>query len=158
MIVVSDTSAITNLFQVQRLDLLRHLYGEVIIPPGVREELYRIEGQREGLGPLGWLITRKPTDERLVTNLNRELDYGESQAIALAVELRADYLIIDEYKGRQRAEEMGVRIVGLLGILIAAKKHGHVQFVSPILKRARANGFRLSDRLVQLVLARLGEV
>ena len=157
MIVVSDTSTITNLYQVDRLDLLRSLYGMIIIPPAVRRELYRIEGQEEVIEKLGWIQTEYPKNQSLITELLEELDLGESEAIALAIELKADYLIIDEYKGRAIADKKGVKIVGLLGVLIAAKRIGHLQAVKPLIDKIQINGFRLNRSLIDKVLNALGE-
>ena len=157
MIVVSDTSTITNLYQVDRLDLLRSLYGTIIIPPAVRRELYRIEGQEEGIEKLGWIQTEYPKNQSLITELLEELDLGESEAIALAIEMKADYLIIDEYKGRAIADKKGVKIVGLLGVLIAAKRNGHLQAVKPLIEKIQINGFRLNRSLIDKVLNALGE-
>ena len=157
MIVVSDTSTITNLYQVDRLDLLRSLYGTIIIPPAVRRELYRIEGQEKGIEKSGWIQTEYPKNQSLITELLEELDLGESEAIALAIEMKADYLIIDEYKGRAIADKKGVKIVGLLGVLIAAKRIGHLQAVKPLIEKIQINGFRLNRSLIDKVLNALGE-
>ena len=86
-----------------------------------------------------------------------ELDLGESEAIVLAIELKADYLIIDEYKGRAIADKKGVKIVGLLGVLIAAKRIGHLQAVKPLIEKIQINGFRLNRSLIDKVLNALGE-
>ena len=157
MIVLSDTSTITNLYQVDRLDLLRSLYGTIIIPPAVRRELYRIEGQQAEIDKLGWIQTEYPKNQSLITELLEDLDLGESEAIALAIELKADYLIIDEYKGRAIADKKGVKIVGLLGVLIAAKRNGHLQAVKPLIENIQSNGFRLNRSLIDKVLTALRE-
>ncbi|PPK88368.1 hypothetical protein CLV84_1335 [Neolewinella xylanilytica] len=157
MIVVSDTSTITNLHQIDRLDVLRSLYGTIIIPPAVRRELYRIEGQQGAIEQSDWIRTEYPKDQTLITELLEELDLGESEAIALAIELNADYLVIDEYKGRAIAEKKGVKIVGLLGVLIAAKRNGHLEAIKPLIERIQHNGFRLNSSLILKVLTALGE-
>ncbi|MBB4080800.1 hypothetical protein GGR28_003435 [Lewinella aquimaris] len=157
MIVVSDTSTITNLYQVHRLDLLKSLYGTIIIPPGVRRELYRIQGQEEAIEKLEWIKTEYPKNQNLIAELLNELDLGESEAIALAVELQAEYLIIDEYKGRAIAERKGVKIVGLLGVLIASKVNGHIEAIKPLVEKIQSNGFRLNSSLIDKVLTALGE-
>ena len=157
MIVVSDTSTITNLHFAQELRLLHLVYGEVVVPPAVMLELDAIEGQREEIEKLKWLSIRDPVDDGLVNHLRGELDFGESQAIALAVEIKADYLIIDEQRGRRIAEAYGLRIVGLLGVLVAAKQGGHIQAARPIVEKVRANGFRLNAKLVEEILNKIGE-
>ncbi|PPK86732.1 hypothetical protein CLV84_3668 [Neolewinella xylanilytica] len=157
MIIVSDTSTITNLLQINRLDILKSLYGNIVIPPGVRRELYRIEGQKTIIDKLDWISTEYPHDQQLIAELLEDLDLGESEAIALAIELDAEYLIIDEYKGRAIAEKKGVKIVGLLGILIAAKTCGHIESIKSLLETIMSNGFRLNSSLVDKVLTALGE-
>ncbi len=157
MIIVSDTSTITNLLQISRLDILKSLYGNIVIPPRVRRELYRIEGQKTAIEKLDWIITEYPHDQQLIAELLEDLELGESEAIALAVELDAEYLIIDEYKGRAIAEKRGIKIVGLLGILIAAKTGGHIESLRPLIEKIRSNGFRLNSSLVDKVLNALGE-
>ncbi|WP_367391861.1 DUF3368 domain-containing protein [Lewinella sp. LCG006] len=82
---------------------------------------------------------------------------GESESIALAIEKNAKYLIIDEYKGRLIAEQYGVKIVGVLGILIQAKQKGVITSVKEEIEKLRSIGFRLNQRLVDNVLQRLGE-
>ncbi len=157
MIVVSDTSTITNLHFAKQLELLYLVYGKVVVPPAVLLELDAIEGQREEIEGLNWLTVRDPVDVGLINQLRGELDFGESQAIALAIEIDADYLIIDEQQGRSVAEGYGLRIVGLLGVLVAAKKGGYIHAVRPIVEKVRANGFRLNAKLVEEVMNELGE-
>lgn len=84
-----------------------------------------------------------------------ELDPGESESIALALENEADYLIIDEYKGRMIAESLGLPIVGILGVLIQAKKYGIIADLKEEIEKLRSVGFRLNQNLVNSVLAKI---
>ena len=86
-----------------------------------------------------------------------ELDLGEAESIALAIEVSAQYLLIDEYKGRQIADSYGVSIVGIIGVLIQAKQEGIIPLVSPTIEKLTQIGFRLNKQLIASVLARLGE-
>ncbi|RIV25584.1 DUF3368 domain-containing protein [Fibrisoma montanum] len=131
MIVVSDTTIISNLYQVDLLPLLTSLYGEVIIPQAVADELHR-------LGPnlvhaFGWLTVRQVSTTEQLTQLLRELDIGESEALVLAQELQADWLLIDERKGRYYAELLHLAYIGTLGVLLEAKKAGLIPAVRPVL-------------------------
>lgn len=157
MIVVSDTSAISNLFQIDLLDLLQQLYGGVIITPAVQRELYAIPSQRKIAEAFSWIDVINPSNQQLVAELLVKLDLGEAESIALALEKRADYLIIDEFLGRRIADEYGIKIVGVLGILIQAKQKGLVKNVKPYIEKLRDNGFRLNPGLVDKVLRQLGE-
>lgn len=157
MIVISDTSAITNLYQVGYLEILKDLYGEITVTPGVRRELYKVEEQQDFLESTNWIKTAYPKNDRLINELLESLDLGESESIALAIELDADYLIIDEFKGREIADKSGIKIVGLLGVLILAKKEGVLDQVKPVIDKLLKVGFRLNSRLVSKVLVALGE-
>lgn len=157
MIIVSDTSAISNLYQIGLLDLLHELYGDITITPAVKRELYRIPRQAENLDKVDWLIVKYPSDQRLVSELLELLDLGEAESIALAIELNAEYLIIDEYKGREIATNYNLKIIGIRGILISAKKSGLLEVIGPKIKQLREIGFRLSLGLVNTVLEKLGE-
>ena len=157
MTVVSDTSTITNLLQVGQLGLLRKLYGQVIIPTAVMVELEAIEGQAEILRQANWIVARTASNRVLVNQLLQDLDVGESEAIALALEMKADYLVIDEQQGRKIALDYGLPIVGLLGVLAAAKDAGHIQTVKPVITAVVENGFHLHKKLVKAVLRRLNE-
>lgn len=158
MIVISDTSSITNITAINQLDLLQKLYQRIIIPEAVYRELTSVEkpvpGTKE-VQTLDWIETRQVVDTALVEQLSEEkrLDIGESEAIALAVELKAELLLIDERKGRQEAINQGLKITGLLGILIEAKLKELIPDVKPLLDDLIiiAN-FRVSEPLYQQIL------
>ena len=112
MIVISDTSAITNLAAIQHLQLLSQLYNQVIIPEAVYRELADIDPPVPGtleVQSASWLEVRQVVNSEVVEHLQSEvsLDPGESEAIALALELNADLLLIDERRGRAEADRLG---------------------------------------------------
>lgn len=156
MIVVSNTSPIINLAAIGRLNLLQQLYGKVVIPQSVYDEIVVSGSGQAGsfeVSNLDWLETRSAADVALVALLQVELDSGEADAIALAVELKADLILMDERKGRKIAGRVGLRCVGLLGVLIEAKRTGLVSIVRPIVDDliGRA-GFWIGPDLYQRVL------
>lgn len=163
MIVVSDTSPLSGLAIAGYLSLLPQLYGRVIIPVAVADELKR-GGQDEPritevLAP-DWIEVRQPQDLALVEALQVEhnLDRGESEAIALALELKADELLIDERLGRREASRLGLSITGLLGILLVAKRRGLIGEIRPVVNALIDEaGFRVSSQLYAEVLAVAGE-
>jgi len=161
VIVVSNTSPITNLAAVEQLDLLRQLYGTVLIPQAVYGELIAGGGGQPGareVQTLEWIETRAVTDHALVTALQIELDNGEAEAIALTKELAADLLLLDERRGRAVAARLDLRFVGLLGVLIEAKQKGTIPAVKPVLDDLMAKaGFWISQRLYVRVLQAAGE-
>lgn len=157
MIVISDTSSISNLIQIGRLDLLHQLFGQIIITTSVFEELSVIEIQRQALHEISWIEIKTPHNRNLVNSLLKDLDIGEAESIVLAIELGAKHLIIDEFKGRIVAENLGINIVGVLGILIMAKNNGLIPVVKPIIEELLQVGFRLNQQLIAKVLYKLDE-
>lgn len=130
MIVVSDTSPITNLVDVGRINLLCELFGEVVIPPAVAREL-----ERGGVELPEFVEIRNLRDPAEAGRLRREfeIDAGEAEAIVLALELAASRSLIDEVRGRAVAARVGLKYIGVLGLLIEAKRRGYVDEVRPIL-------------------------
>jgi predicted nucleic acid-binding protein len=124
LIVVSDTSPILNLARIGRIDLLPALYGEVIIPSEVANELKRCAQDLPipALDSMGWLTVAKARDRARVEQLREELDAGEAEAIALAIEFRASLLLVDERRGRSAATAAGLNVTGLLGMVAHANK------------------------------------
>ncbi|MGH9840265.1 MAG: DUF3368 domain-containing protein [Blastocatellia bacterium] len=159
MIVVSDTSPITNLAAIGQLDLLRQIYQNIVIPAAVHRELTAAGGSYPGaiVQSLDWIEVRDVTNRLLVTALRIELDEGEAEAIVLAQEMTADLLLLDERRGRAVAERFGMRVVGLLGVLIEAKDRGLIPEVKSSLDALRRAGFRIGQELYSRVLQAAGE-
>ncbi|MEO6287129.1 MAG: hypothetical protein ABIN80_08845 [Dyadobacter sp.] len=100
MIVVSDTSVISGLFQSERLYILQKLYKKVVIPEEVYIELTKLDQQLLSALKSEWIEVKNVKKTALLTELSVLLDPGEAEAISLAKELNADLLLIDEKKGR----------------------------------------------------------
>jgi uncharacterized protein len=158
MIIISDTSPITNLIQIEQIHLIRAIFTQIIIPASVYDELCVIKTQRDILKNADWIRVLPAKDTDLVKTLEDELDKGEAEAIALAIEYHADFLIIDEIKGRIIAESKGIKIVGLLGILIKAKEKGLVAMVKPLMNQLQVLGFRINPTLYEHILKIVNEV
>ncbi len=161
MIVVSDTSALINLAAVGQLDLLRQLYGNVLIPTAVRAEI--LSGGPGAPGVLAvttlpWVETRTATNALLIGALRQQLDAGEAEAIALASETKADLLLLDERHARQVAANLGVKVAGLIGVLLEAKHRRLLPAVKPVLDALiRQAGFWISHTLYNRTLQVAGE-
>ncbi len=113
MIVVSDTSPIFQPFcKLARLDLLRRIFSQNYYSCRSLCGICRIEGHKEFLLKQDWIETATLSDTNLKNRLLKDLDDGEAEAIALAVELKADYLLMDETKGRQVAEKFRYQSYG----------------------------------------------
>ena len=115
MIVVSDTSPISNLFLIGELELLRNLYNGILIPQSVMNELKKLENfdiSIEVIKQATWIKCIEVKQRNEVEQLLGDLDLGEAEAIILAKNLHADWLLVDETKGRKIAKNMGLQIVG----------------------------------------------
>ncbi|HET6145968.1 MAG TPA: DUF3368 domain-containing protein [Polyangia bacterium] len=159
-IVVSDSTAIIHLSRINALQVLKAVYGEILIPQAVFDEL--LAGGTAQPGALQvlnstWIKKVKVQNAAIVARLSAHLDIGESEAIALAVETGADVLIIDEKMGREVARRLVPRIIGMVGILLEAKKAGHIKEVKPLLLDLKKTGFKLGDDVLNYALAAAGE-
>lgn len=132
MPVVSNTSPIMNLAIIGELSLLRDQFGEVLIPEAVLEEL-RVEENLPGSQSvldaltLGWIRIEAVKHYPLVRAMQRDLDKGEAEAITLATEVDADWLLMDERDGRKAARSMELKVLGILGVLLKARRNGKLE-------------------------------
>jgi predicted nucleic acid-binding protein len=161
MIVVSNTSPLTNLATIGQFDLLRRLYVNLHIPQGVWDEL-NAGGQRwpgrDEAAAANWIERHTVQNQALVLALRRDLDRGEAESIALALELSADLVLMDEREGRRAAQQMGLNVIGVVGILLEAKAQQVIDNLRPHLDALRQTaGFYLSESLYQHALALAGE-
>ena len=157
-VVVSDTSPIQYLHQAGQLALLPVLFGQIMVPPAVVAEV--AEGVRQGLdlpnlGALTWIVQRHPDS---VPNFpgSSDLDAGEREAIALALQLHCR-ILIDERAGREVARSLGIARTGTLGVLISAKKSGLIPSVAPLIDRIVQRGYRLNEAIRIEALRLAGE-
>lgn len=148
-IVISDTSSLIALTNIGELDILRKLYKQVTITPEIEEEY--------GLEIPEWITVEKVNDLEKFKILNLELDKGESSGIVLALETNASLMIIDEKKGRGIARNLGIKISGILGVIVRAKETGHIDRVKPLVEKLEKVDFRISARLKSQILVRVGE-
>lgn len=141
--------------------MLEKLYQKIIIPRAVYHEIAVTGAGQPGSSEVqtySWIETREVLNRALVTALRNELDPGESEAIALAIETQAEWLLIDERRGREVAARFGLKFIGLLGVLIEAKQTGYVEQVKSILNALESKaGFRMSRELKARVLVAAGE-
>jgi len=161
MLVISDTSPIRALDWISRVDILKTLFGAVIVPPTVAHELQRTDGPYSPieLARFDFIKVVTPEDVSCVDRLSETLDPGESEAIALALETSDSLLLIDEKSGRQAARELHLNIVGTVGILILAKECGQIPALAPVLEQLISElNFFLSEDLVKRILKQVGEV
>lgn len=153
MIVVADTTPINYLILIEEIDVLSKLYGRVVIPRAVSEELMRsrapLKVQEWIKQPPNWLEILVPigvVDAKLA-----KLDTGEREAIALAEELSADQLIVDELLGRREAERRSLPVIGTVGVLREAAEMGLLDLRSAF-DRLRQTSFHVSPAILASLL------
>lgn len=161
MIVVSNTTPIIGLGRIGRLGLLKVIFGRIIVAQAVWDEIVIANDQDD---PVVLAANSKdfveiiPVSDRLAVNvLLDELDLGEAETIVLGMELKADWVLMDEKKGRRKLTELNLPKIGTVGILINARQFGKIPSLSDELVRLRQNGFSLSQTVVDTALLQVGE-
>ncbi len=161
MIVVADTSVILNLCRVQHERLLPQLFQRVLIPTTVAAEFVRLSqtaGRFTALTLPDWVEILPSPESFPPEVIQASLDAGESAAIALCLKEKANALLIDESLGREVAAQLGIRTIGILGILVESRRRGFVLNVKNILERLESDaGFWISRTLRKRVLELAGE-
>lgn len=161
MIVVSNTTPLIGLAVIQRFDLLRQLFGELYIAQAVYDEAVvagrEAGGAKREVSIATWIHTMSVDDRLAVEVLLDELDIGEAETIILARELDADWVLMDERKGRRKLAQLGIPKIGTVGILLKAKQLGLLLAVRPELEKLRLQGFTLSQTVVEIILQQAGE-
>ena len=158
----ADTGPLIALARVEMLQLLPRVLGAGVIPPAVHREA-RTESGRPGAKRIGealsagWLRVAALADDTPVANLLRVVDAGEAQAMALCLQRQARILLIDDTKGRDVARRAGIPLVGVAGVLLAAKSKCLLVAVSPVLEDLVGVGYRLSRQLIDGVRRRANE-
>lgn len=145
--IVTDSTCLIGLEGIHKLSLLPAMFESVVAPPKVQEEF----GSEES-----WLKVEAPTDPALVKALKMMVDDGEAEAIALA-RGRGWRIILDDRKAREVAKQMGLSVIGTVGLLIQAKRQGIVPALEPLLEALEACGFFLSAELKSEALQLAGE-
>jgi len=150
--IVSDSTALIILFDLDRIELLENLFEVVYITPIVLEEI----SIKYPVVLPSFMRVEKLKDEELFNSLKMLLDLGESEAIALAKEKNLS-IIIDEKRGRKIAKGIGLKVIGLLGVVYLNVKKGFLSKDEAIsfLDDAIHHGYRISQKMVDDVLAQL---
>jgi len=162
MVVVSNTSPLSNLAIIGRLALLRDQFGAVLVPSAVRRELNLL--RHSGAARLldasfgdGWLQVA-PLLQPVPAYLGAGFHAGEAEALALASERRADIVLLDDGDARRRAVEAGLRISGVLGVLLGARRSGQVPSLREEIRRLRVEArFFVARRIENELIAAAGE-
>lgn len=148
MIVISDTTALTTLLKAGFHRVLPDLFGEVILPVAVADELFRYHGELPS-----WCVVRKVTESELLTSLLQAVDKGEAEAIALAIEMDADPILLDDKKGRRSAEKLHLTVLPLPAVMLAAKRNGFIPSLTRAMHTLAEHGnYRVAEQaLIELL-------
>jgi len=161
MLVISDTSPISNLIVIGKLSLLKKVFDVIVIPESVYSEIKALEKFNVDLTEFrnaSWIKIVQIHDLNTYHELLKQVDKGEAEAITIAHEMKSDFLLIDEKKGRAIAKEMGIKIIGLIGVLVKAKREKSIDNVKPILDDLRnVARFRISEDLYNEILKSVNE-
>ncbi len=147
--IISDTSCFIILSNIGELNLLQKVYGQIITTVEIATEF--------GEQLPDWVSIHQVTDKFRQQLLEMQIDKGESSAIALALETPNCTIILDDYKARKIAEQLGLHFTGTIGVIVKAKLNGVIPSIKPLLSKIRSTDFRLSSELELLALKEAGE-
>jgi len=160
MVVISNSSPIIHLAKIGRLNLLERLYSRILVPEKVylectdtvhyHKEVELIAAQS------AWIKRHLIEDDRLFNLLYAEIDAGEAEALVLALEQKADLLLLDDQEARSMARKLGLPVTGTLGVLLKAKNEGMINSFAEDLQKLQRSGFWLSQNLVNTLLSSSG--
>ena len=144
--IISDTSCFIILNNIGELELLHKLYGQIITTIDIAIEYGEILPE--------WVEIATVVDKHKQQLLELQIDKGESSAIALALETPNSTIILDDYKARKIAQQLGINYTGTIGVIIKAKLNGIIPSIKPILEKIKQTDFRISAELeLQALLA-----
>lgn len=147
---VSNSSCLIALEKIGYLDLLSKSFDTVTIPSAVQTEF----GQN-----IDWLIVKSVQNKAVVNSLKTQIDDGESEAIALAMEEWTDiFIVLDDKKARRVAKQLGLKVIGTVGLLLRAKKKGIITEIKPTLNALQDVDFRIAETLYKKALRLAKEV
>jgi predicted nucleic acid-binding protein len=156
--VVLNNTPLVALTVLGRLDLLRDLFGEVLIPESVRDEFLAVDPalRREALANALWIRVVPLVEPRRALPYSG-LDLGEAEVLALAEERSAGLLVIDEKKARRYAERMNFSLTGTLGLLLLAREQGLIESITLEIEALQEAGLYLAPSLIARARALAGE-
>lgn len=146
--VIVDSACLIGLERIGQLDILPQVFSPILIPPAVAGEVNL---------NMSWLTIETPNNQALIVTLKTQLDPGESEAIALAVERPETFIILDDLSAREFALQLNLKVIGTVGLLLRAKRQGVVLEIKPLLQALGDADFRISEALVRKALQLAGE-
>lgn len=156
--VILNNTPLVALWSIGQLELLRDLYGEVLIPQAVYTEFLAVDGaiRQAALIEASWIKVVPLVNPRQALAYVG-LDQGEAEVLALAIEQEARLVVIDEHKGRRYARRLGLPLTGTIGVLLTAKAQGLIPALAPLMDQLLNEGLFLTPELVEKALELAGE-
>ena len=154
--VVANTTPLIALADIGQLELLYHLYGEILIPAAVMDEI-ESEPARTLVTNATWIKQISINDAERKTLFKARLHAGEVEVILLAEDEKADLVIMDDNSAKKTAKYLGLNVTGTLGVLLKAKQTGKIQTVKPLIQQLIDNGLYVDEQTKQMVLKYAGE-
>lgn len=149
--IIANTTPIIALAEINQLDLLEKLYGTILIPQAVYDEI-KTEHIRNQVQNASWIQIKAVSDNSQRDIFNARLHAGEVEVIILSKEIGADLAIIDDNTAKKTAKYLEIPVTGTLGVLLRAKREGYIDRVSPLLEELVLNGFYISDEIRKYAL------
>jgi len=157
---VSDSTILIGLAKIEKTDLLRDIFQKIYIPEAVFREVTEEGDQRAGAKTVreaAWIIKKQIHDYAQANMLMTVLEKGEAEVLVLAKEIQADLILLDEEKARKTAVRAGFKVMGLIGILMVAKRLGRIATIRTYIEKLQREKFRLSEKVVNTALKQAGE-
>ena len=155
--VISNTTPLIGLADIGCFDVLQKLYKEIMIPAAVHEEV-KSEPARTLVRNSDFIHVYPVKDSQSRKMFSSRLHAGEVEVMLLAEERQADLLIMDDNAAKKTAKFLGFKVTGTLGILLKAKKEGHINAIKPLVEKLQETGFYVSPKVKQYVLEEANEL
>jgi predicted nucleic acid-binding protein len=150
VVVIMDTSCLIALTKIGALDIVSKMYRRIVITEKIKEEFGEALPQ--------WIEVVEHPNTISWQLLERILDAGEASAIALAITFENALLVLDDLRARKEARRLGFKMTGTLGVLFRAKQANLISALKPYIDRLQATGFRISQPVVDDLLALSNEL
>lgn len=143
-VVISDTSTLILFAKIDRFNLLKKVYGELITTPEIASEY--------GEKLPDWIVIKSAADKKYQRFIETQVDRGEASAIALASEYDNALLLVDDLKARKLANKLEIKITGALGIIHKAKQLNIINEVKPLIEDLIKTDFRIANSIIEEIL------
>ncbi|MCL2571787.1 MAG: DUF3368 domain-containing protein [Defluviitaleaceae bacterium] len=160
MSIIVNSTPLISLAIIHQLDLLQRIFGDVVLPRAVFNEVIKEGKGKAGysqLSNIDWFRVIDVANIELKRSIKVQLDEGEAEVITVAKDQKISLVCIDEFAGRQYASLLGLDVIGTLGILLIAKRRGYIPVIKPLCDKLISNERFISRALYDDVLYKAGE-